>query len=426
MAEVSSVTTDIFDLLQVYNDFVVENNELGGQVCPKEFQSLMVMRDELFPAVRDNSDALTVICSLRECVSSILRGKQEEGYSTGRVQMLVDLCWEKLHTGVWSDVGKEWRMLYGISCLMLACMQLVHNMDNIVIAVKLCDKALMMGHPVISEIIHSLADKLTDILYVRYSPKLHNSYIHRVLEPHNIDCPIKLCSDVSLQAFQTQIFGIEPVVIFGMMSDWPSMSIRKWDLQYLYRVAGCRTVPIEIGSKYTDSDWRQELMLLSDFIDKYVTSDNPPSTAYLAQHTLFDQIPLLKRDIYIPDYCAVNDSDREEGQEIRIHSWFGPEGTVSPLHYDPPHNLLCQVMGSKYIRLYSPDYTDCLYPHDDKLLQNTSRVDIEIPDDKLYPKFKEAIFIETILKPGQMLYIPPKWWHFVKSLEVSFSVSFWW
>jgi lysine-specific demethylase 8 len=31
-----------------------------------------------------------------------------------------------------------------------------------------------------------------------------------------------------------------------------------------------------------------------------------------------------------------------------------------------------------------------------------------------------------VLEAGQMLFIPPGWWHYVRSTTVSFSVSFWW
>jgi lysine-specific demethylase 8 len=54
------------------------------------------------------------------------------------------------------------------------------------------------------------------------------------------------------------------------------------------------------------------------------------------------------------------------------------------------------------------------------------KVDIENPDLAKYPQFETADYKECILKAGEMLYIPRKHWHFVKSLSVSFSVSFWW
>lgn len=33
---------------------------------------------------------------------------------------------------------------------------------------------------------------------------------------------------------------------------------------------------------------------------------------------------------------------------------------------------------------------------------------------------------ECVLEPGDTLVIPIGWWHYVRSLSVSFSVSFWW
>jgi lysine-specific demethylase 8 len=53
-------------------------------------------------------------------------------------------------------------------------------------------------------------------------------------------------------------------------------------------------------------------------------------------------------------------------------------------------------------------------------------VECEEPDLEKFPKFAEAPYLECLLKPGDMLYIPPKHWHYVRSLSVSFSVSFWW
>jgi ribosomal protein L16 Arg81 hydroxylase len=97
------------------------------------------------------------------------------------------------------------------------------------------------------------------------------------------------------------------------------------------------------------------------------------------------------------------------------------------LHYDPENNILCQVKGSKYIRLYDFQESEKLYPHDSEMLFNTSQViDIDNTDVSLFPKILEAKFLDCVLQEGESLYIPPKYWHYVQSLEVSFSVSFWW
>lgn len=47
----------------------------------------------------------------------------------------------------------------------------------------------------------------------------------------------------------------------------------------------------------------------------------------------------------MPEYCCFSDSEEKdvESSEVDANAWFGPAGTVSPLHFDPKNNLLSQV-----------------------------------------------------------------------------------
>ena len=107
-------------------------------------------------------------------------------------------------------------------------------------------------------------------------------------------------------------------------------------------------------------------------------------------------------------------------------AYFGVR-QVTPLHTDPHHNLLAQVVGAKYVRLYPPSAAAQLHPYQQGLTTNSSQVDLDAPDlAARFPGFRAVPFLDTLLRPGQMLYVPPLWWHYVRALNTSFSVSFWW
>ncbi len=107
--------------------------------------------------------------------------------------------------------------------------------------------------------------------------------------------------------------------------------------------------------------------------------------------------------------------------------WLSAADIRSPLHQDLPDNLYAQLAGKKRVTLFSPD--DTRHLHRQPLwsrLPNFSQVDAEAPDLDRFPRFRRAQPIVVVLEPGDLLYVPRRWWHQMRSLERSVSLSTWW
>ncbi|NXX40873.1 KDM8 protein, partial [Tricholaema leucomelas] len=347
-----------------------------------------------------------------------------EAAALGRLgEILRDYSWERLNAGPWREISKAWRQVYTYGCLFAALAEVAAGRP-LAPAIRLCDMGLLMGASVLDNVLARLVRVLQAQLPRAELCAHGNVKKVRIASP---PAPVVQPEDAvphlrcpSLEHFrENYLIPGKPVVLEGITDHWPCM--KKWSVDYFCQVAGCRTVPVELGSRYTDEEWSQKLMTVGDFISEYIVNEN--GIGYLAQHQLFDQIPELKEDIRIPDYCCLGEGEEDD---ITINAWFGPAGTVSPLHQDPQQNFLAQVFGRKYICLCPPEESENLYPHESQILHNTSQVDVEDPDLVKFPSFRKAALQSCVLMPGQVLFIPVQYWHYVRSLDISFSVSFWW
>ncbi|KAF3917672.1 hypothetical protein AA313_de0208635 [Arthrobotrys entomopaga] len=252
-------------------------------------------------------------------------------------------------------------------------------------------------------------------------------------------------------------------------------------------INGRRIVPVEIGKTYTDPDLQQKIMTIKEYIHAHLIPPTSPNKVadnesgrfgYLAQHNLLTQIPSLRDDICIPEYINYtqptstpshdnpddyNDEDDDREVETTINAWLGPADTITPLHTDNYHNIFCQIVGSKYVRLYPPSAKEAMAPmgKDEKGVDmaNTSSLPVKwVENDTFIPsfsctlgdgmetteaddgavsdeeeeekvrwkRFKEARYVEFVASEGDAIFFPKGWWHYVRSMEPSFSVNFWW
>src|ERR1700756_538951 len=75
----------------------------------------------------------------------------------------------------------------------------------------------------------------------------------------------------------------------------------------------------------------------------------------------------------------------------------------------------------KRVVLIAPEYTDLLYC----LPLNTySLIDIDKPDYKKYPGLLLVKGYDFILEPGDSLFMPSGYWHYMTYLESGFSISY--
>ncbi|KAL7669803.1 hypothetical protein ACOME3_004750 [Neoechinorhynchus agilis] len=283
-----------------------------------------------------------------------------------------------------------------------------------------CDRAILMGGPAIEPLVSELIAVLVRSCSDSEPLKSNMDIFERVAQIDMDDRRVKEMEvPPTIETFDNEFFRKgKPVLLNGCISHWPAM--KSWSFEYFVNLIGDRIVPVEIGSNYADIKWTQKLMTFKKFYHEYLINKENLTIGYLAQHPLLDQIPKLRQDVCVPDFCCLGTTE-----VVDMNIWIGPADTISPLHQDPKPNLLCQIRGTKFVRMISPEYRAFVYPFPSTLISNTSQMDVMNPDYEKFPLFRDVPYMDTILRPGTMLYIPPNYWHYVKSLSPSISLSIW-
>ena len=371
------------------------------------------------------------------------------GGEAGAAEEAAAAAWARLEGAQGWD-HPAWRELYvlGQACLSVELGATAEASGDAAVArkaMKCVDMAFIMGGP--PEVLGEFAEGSQGLLAELEGPCSLPPEARPLPDAPPADAPCVAPEHViprvhcpSLEVFREEYFKKDkPVVITGACESWGAL--QKWrDLNFIVGTYGRRHVPLEVGQHY-DSEWREEVMEMREFALRHLLHLGPEGeeapVGYLAQHPLFDQLPALTKDFEVPRYTRV-------GEFGRACAWVGPKGTVTPCHFDSYDIFLTQAVGYKFIKLFAFKDSKYLYRSQAPWVEqrkwpgskasgkatslgaqgNISQVDVENPDHERFPLFKEAHCMETVLGPGEMLYIPMRCWHHVRSLTTSISVNF--
>ncbi|AQX04395.1 cupin [Elizabethkingia meningoseptica] len=229
--------------------------------------------------------------------------------------------------------------------------------------------------------------------------------------------PIDVVDDISQEDFREKYLKPrKPVVIKNMAKKWPAY--QKWTMEYMKEVVGDVTVPLYDSSKADPSapiNSSAAEMKFGDYID--LIQKEPTDLRIF----LFDPIKFAPK--LLDDY--ISPKDLMGGFLDKYpNMFFGGKGSVTFLHFDidMAHIFHTHFNGRKHILLFDYKWKDRLYqiPYATYALED---YDIENPDFSKFPALDGVEGIECFLEHGDTLFMPTGWWHWMKYLDGSFSIS---
>jgi ribosomal protein L16 Arg81 hydroxylase len=232
--------------------------------------------------------------------------------------------------------------------------------------------------------------------------------------------PIDRRRNLSVNEFRREYYRSgRPVVIEDAIDQWRAKS--SWTFDFFKSRLG--NTPVETyrydAGEYQPNNVHE--MPLAVFIDNILTNDWDSYPYYFRDNwKLFVQHKELLNDFSDPKYFF--DWFRLFPAWLRrpaLRIFIGPKGAVTNLHQDVwgTHFWMAQIAGRKRWVVFSPDQRDFLY-------NNCWRVRPDNPDLDRFPLFEKARGMECTVGPGDMIFLPSNWVHWVLSLDPTISLTY--
>lgn len=213
-----------------------------------------------------------------------------------------------------------------------------------------------------------------------------------------------------------------PVVMEGAAKEWDC--VKKWSLEYFKELHGKDEI---LMVQLMTDNLPYETITLGEVIDNIRSG----GSKYYRFYPLLEQHPEHIKDF---DYNWLLGFKSKISWLESFQVFIGGMGSVTGLHAAHSCNIFVQTYGQKRWILYPPYYTMVLDPDPVKNFYrnppartNGRPFDPFNPNyEKPYELYKYIDGLEALLEPGDVLWIPPYYWHTVQNPTDSIGVSYRW
>lgn len=208
-----------------------------------------------------------------------------------------------------------------------------------------------------------------------------------------------------------------PAKLRGIIDHWPALA--RWSLDHFAAAAGGAMVEAQ-ADRERDPDYElakddhRRLVRFAELID-WLRDDKASNDLYLTAYNSGTNAAALA--VLWDDMAPIDLLDDRGARDGFF--WLGPRGTLTPWHHDLTNNLLVQVMGRKRVRM-APPWAFAQ-------MKNSRHCFSDWGNDALPAGAGDADtppVLETIIGPGEAVFLPVGWWHQVEALDLSASMSF--
>lgn len=230
----------------------------------------------------------------------------------------------------------------------------------------------------------------------------------------------RAAADLPYQAFvRDYVARNRPVVVENALQ--ACAAAQRWTPQFFRERFAARRIQVSPS----------EQMTFADFIDAVLASREDAPGPYMYRLFIGPHLPEL-----LPDLEPLNPYafPRRLASPLMPRQWRRPDGYLKLLiggvggrfpflHYDleNAHATITEIYGDKEFILYPPEDAAYLYPKPDMPNQSTIP-DVQRVDMRRFPLYAQATQYHTVLHPGDMVFVPSRWWHGARALSPSISI----